>query len=71
MKALQRQYEQRCNALSASKLGVPVIHSIDDDFVPQLNQWIQHDKAIDVNFPDETAQIIDNMIKQYAKPAKS
>jgi hypothetical protein len=54
--------------LAASKLGVPVIDTIDDDFVPQLNQWIQSGKAVDVNFPDETAQIIDNMIKRYAKP---
>ena len=61
------QYEQRCNALSASKLGVPVIHAIDDDFVPQLNQWIQNGKAVDVDFPDETAQIIDKMVKRYAK----
>ena len=61
------QYEQRCNALSASKLGAPVIHAVDDDFVPQLNQWIQYGKAVDVDFPDETAQIIDSMVKRYAK----
>jgi uncharacterized protein (TIGR00661 family) len=61
------QYEQGCNALSASKLGVPIIHTIDDEFVPQLNQWIQHGKVVEVDFPDETAQIIDKMVKQYAK----
>jgi len=61
------QYEQRCNALSASKLGVPVIHTIDDEFVPQLNQWIQNGKAVNAHFPDETAQIIDKMVKRYAK----
>jgi len=62
------QYEQQCNALAASKMGVPVIHSIDDDFVPQINHWLADDKKIEVNFPDETAQIVDNMIKAYAKP---
>lgn len=61
------QYEQQCNALAASKLGVPVVHAIDDDFVSELHKWIQHGKNIEVNFPDETAQIIDAMIKQYAK----
>ncbi|MBV8388192.1 MAG: glycosyl transferase [Mucilaginibacter sp.] len=65
------QYEQQCNALAASKLGVPVLHAIDDDFVAQLNQWIRHGKAIEVNFPDETAMIIDKMIKQYAKSNQS
>jgi uncharacterized protein (TIGR00661 family) len=64
------QYEQQCNALAASKLGVPVIHTIDDDFVAQLNKWIQHGKAIEVDFADETAMIIDKMIKQYARPRK-
>ena len=71
MVPMSGQYEQRCNALSASKLGVPVIDTIDDDFVPRLNHWIQSGKAIDVNFPDETANIIDNMIKHYAKTSKS
>ncbi|MDB5135275.1 MAG: glycosyl transferase [Mucilaginibacter sp.] len=62
------QYEQQCNALAASKLGVPVIHTIDEHFLPQINQWIADDKRVPVNFPDETAQIIDNMVKRYAKP---
>lgn len=61
------QYEQQCNALAASKLGVPVVDSIDESFVPHLSEWIQNGKAVDVNFPNETARIIDNMIKQYAK----
>ncbi len=61
------QYEQQCNALSASKMGVPVIHAIDENFIGNLCKWIADDKRIDVNFPDETAQIVDNMVKQYAK----
>ena len=64
---MKGQYEQQCNALAASKMGVPVIHEIDDQFVYHINNWISDDKRIVVNFPDETAQIIDNMIKQYAK----
>jgi uncharacterized protein (TIGR00661 family) len=62
------QYEQQCNALAASRLGVPVMHAIDENSVSQINKWIADDKQIEVNFPDETAQIIDDMIKRYAKP---
>jgi uncharacterized protein (TIGR00661 family) len=62
------QYEQQCNALAASKMGVPVIYAIDDNFTGHINKWIEDDKRVEVNFPDETAKIIDNMIKQYAKP---
>jgi uncharacterized protein (TIGR00661 family) len=65
---MKGQYEQQCNALAASKLGVPVIHEIDDQFIYHINNWLSDDKKITVNFPDETAQIVDNMIKRYAKP---
>lgn len=61
------QYEQQCNALAASRIGVPVIHAIDDNFAAHIDQWIADDKRVNVDFPDETAQIVDNMVKQYAK----
>jgi uncharacterized protein (TIGR00661 family) len=61
------QYEQQCNALAASKLGVPVIQEIDDTFVSRITKWVEDDHRVKVNFPDETAAIIDNMIKKYAR----
>ncbi|OIQ64459.1 hypothetical protein GALL_539900 [mine drainage metagenome] len=64
---MKGQYEQQCNALAASKLGVPVIYDIDDQFVYHINNWISSENKITVNFPDETAQIIADMIKRYAK----
>jgi len=64
---MKGQYEQQCNALAASKLGVPVINEIDDQFVYHINNWISSENKITVNFPDETAQIIDDMVKRYAK----
>ena len=64
---MKGQYEQQCNALAASKLGVPVINEIDDQFIYQINNWINDDKKVLVNFPDETAQIVDDMIRTYTK----
>ena len=61
------QYEQRCNALSASKLGVPVVNEIDEHFDAHIDRWIKDDKKILVNFPDETARIVDDMVKKYAR----
>jgi len=62
------QYEQQCNALAASKMGVPVIHAINSDFIDQANAWIDDSKRVEVFFPDETGLIIDNLVKQYADP---
>jgi uncharacterized protein (TIGR00661 family) len=64
---MKGQYEQQCNALSASRLGVPVINEIDDQFVYHLNNWIDNDKKIPVDFPDETARIVDDLVKLYAR----
>jgi len=61
------QYEQRCNALAASRLGVPVVNGIDEHFTAHLNNWINDDKKIVVNFPDETAKIVHDMVNKYAK----
>jgi uncharacterized protein (TIGR00661 family) len=61
------QYEQRCNALAASRLGVPVVAEINDDFSNHLNKWIADDRRVIVDFPDETAQIVDDMVKKYAR----
>jgi uncharacterized protein (TIGR00661 family) len=64
---MKGQYEQQCNALAASKLGVPVIHEIDDKFIYYVNNWLNDGKKVRVDFPDETAQIVDDMVKKYAR----
>ncbi len=62
------QYEQHCNALAASRLGVPVLETIDETFVEKANAWIDDTKRTEVFFPDETGLIIDDMVKRYARP---
>lgn len=67
MVPMKDQYEQQCNALAASKLGVPVISEINDSCVPEIRKWVESDHRVKVNFPDETAAIVDAMIKKYAR----
>ncbi|WP_345954879.1 glycosyltransferase family protein [Mucilaginibacter sp. PAMB04168] len=62
------QYEQRCNALAASRLGVPVISAINNDAVLHINDWINSNHRVQVDFPDETAQIVESLVKQYTRP---
>jgi uncharacterized protein (TIGR00661 family) len=64
---MKGQYEQQCNALAASKMGVPVIHEVDDQFIFHINNWISHDNRVNVDFPDETAQIVEALVKRYAR----
>ncbi|GGH17175.1 glycosyltransferase family protein [Mucilaginibacter phyllosphaerae] len=64
---MRGQYEQQCNALSASKLGVEVVHTINHDFVSRINNWLADDRRIVVDFPNETAKIVDDMVKKYAR----
>ncbi|MBS1532616.1 MAG: glycosyl transferase [Bacteroidetes bacterium] len=61
------QYEQQCNALAASRLGVPVVQAIDENFVDTVHNWISNGQRIIVDFPDETARIVDDMVRKYAR----
>ncbi|PTQ99412.1 uncharacterized protein (TIGR00661 family) [Mucilaginibacter yixingensis] len=64
---MKGQYEQQCNALAANRLGVPVVYDIDDEFNPVLEQWINTDERVIVDFPDETAAIVEGMVKKYGR----
>ena len=64
---MKGQYEQQCNALAASRLGVNVVSTITDDFPMQINSWLADTKRIEVDFPDETAKIVDDMVKKYTR----
>ncbi len=64
---MKYQYEQRCNAEAISKMGVPVVYQLNDQAVPLIKDWLNTSDKIEVNFPDETASIIDNIVKTYAR----
>jgi len=59
------QYEQLCNAESLKKLGVPVINSLRKKHIVSICQWIQSDKVCELNFPDETQQIVDKILTNH------
>lgn len=63
---MKNQFEQECNAEAARLLGVPVIKKIDKHFVNSLKLWVAEDQKINVDFPDQTAKIIDDLIQNFA-----
>lgn len=67
MVPMKGQYEQQCNALAAAKLGVSVQPKIDEKFIPALQKWIAADPQPPVNFPDETAKIVADLVSKYGK----
>lgn len=64
---MQGQYEQQCNAVAAARLGVKVLPAIGDKFAEHVANWVHEDERVFVNFPDETAQIVEDMVKKYGR----
>jgi len=61
------QYEQQCNAFALKKFGIPVIWGSNKNWLPVLKEWIDHGRVIHVDYPDETASVIDRLVKQFAR----
>lgn len=59
------QWEQQCNSEALRLMGIPVLYKLDSEFVPNVRNWVENDSKVEVNYPDETASIIDNLIKKY------
>jgi uncharacterized protein (TIGR00661 family) len=65
------QYEQQCNAAGAAAMGATVIPTLSEAHYPVIQDWLQNGKAIPVNYPDQTATIIAQIIKKYAPASAS
>jgi uncharacterized protein (TIGR00661 family) len=61
------QYEQQCNAFALKKFDIPVIWGSNKNWLPILKAWIDSDVTHKFEFPDETATVIDNVVKRFAR----
>ncbi len=62
---MKGQYEQHCNAAALATLGVPVVKSLKTKYLPVIEDWLQQDQRIPVDYPDETEQILDRLLEKY------
>ncbi len=62
---MKGQYEQACNAESLKQMGVLVLPSFNKKMVMPILQWIKNDTIIDVDFPDRTQFIVDEIITNH------
>ena len=58
------QYEQQCNALAAEEMGATVIWH-EKEFDSKLKFWIENANCIKVDFPDETEEIIKQLVANF------
>lgn len=67
---MQEQYEQQCNAAALEDLGVPVIKSLSKKYYDVIENWINSDQNINVNYPDITAKVIGKMMSEQASRSR-
>jgi uncharacterized protein (TIGR00661 family) len=60
------QYEQQCNAAAAETLGVPVIKNLGSKYYERIKWWIAQGEPVKVDYPDQTADIIHQLIMEHA-----
>jgi len=61
------QYEQQCNAFALKQFGLPVIWGSNKDWLPVIRDWVEQPQKHKFYFPDETAAVIDKVVKEFAR----
>lgn len=61
------QYEQQCNAFALKQFGLPVIWGSNKNWLPVIRDWVDRPQEHQFHFPDETAAVIDKVVKQFAR----
>ncbi len=62
---MKGQYEQQCNAAALKTMGVPVIKTLKKKHLEKIKNWIAEKQKITVNWPDNTGDILDMIIKEH------
>ncbi|WP_010134165.1 glycosyltransferase family protein [Ochrovirga pacifica] len=64
---MKNQYEQQCNAAALQQLQVPVLKKLKKKALPIVQQWLEQKQKLTVEYPNQTEQIIDTLLKKYQK----
>ncbi len=62
---MKTQYEQHCNAAVLKSMGVTVIKSLKKKHYDKIEKWMLGGKPVLVNYPDNTAEIIDTILSNH------
>ena len=61
---MKNQFEQQCNAAALEKMGVKTIKSLKKRYAEQLEDWIHNAIPIKISYPDQTAEIMNKIIRE-------
>ncbi len=59
---MKAQYEQQCNAAALKEMGVPVVKKLKNKAVEKIKNWVESDRKIQLDYPDETQEIVDKIV---------
>lgn len=68
---MKGQYEQQCNAASLKEMGVPVLKSLKLKHIGKIKDWIATAGRVEVDYPDQTAEIINKILAAHAPVPES
>ncbi len=60
---MRGQYEQHCNAAALAQMGVPSVPEFGSDAVAALRQWLHDPRVVDVNYPDESREVLQQALR--------
>ena len=61
------QYEQQCNAYALRQFGIPILWGSNYNWLDMIRKFVAEPQTHKFNFPDETAAIIERVVKTYAR----
>jgi uncharacterized protein (TIGR00661 family) len=62
---MKNQYEQQCNAAALKAMGVPVVKKLKEKHIEKLQEWVASDFKIEINYPDITARIVNQIFENF------
>ncbi len=63
---MKGQYEQQCNAAALKEMGVPVLKNLKSKQVDKIQEWTRNENPVQVDYPDQTEEILRMIIEKYA-----
>jgi uncharacterized protein (TIGR00661 family) len=67
---MKGQYEQQCNAAALNAMGVTVLKNLKNNNLQNVQQWLEQQNIISINYPNETEWIIQNVIEEVISKQK-